>query len=201
MPEELLGALCAAYDELALAVLILSINGRILFANLAAKTMLEKSWPIRTVDGHVQVIVPAANTQLGKAIERLRQGGGGTQEHEFCLVRSSVEKSGAIGCLRLLQSMSGGEPAIAFFITETGQKNHYGLDGFAEAYSLSRAESRTLKALVETQTPANAAARLNVALSTVKSHIRKIFQKTNMSRQADLLRLVESCRTPFRRAE
>jgi DNA-binding CsgD family transcriptional regulator len=201
MPEELLGALCAAYDELALAVLILSMNGRILFANLTAKTMLEKCWPIRASDGHVQAIEPAANAQLRKAIENLGRADGEASEHEFCLVRSSAEKPGAIGCLRLLQSLSGGEPAIAFFITETGQKSHYGLDGFAEAYGLSKAEARTLKALVEAQTPANAAVRLNVALSTVKSHIRKIFQKTNISRQADLLRLVESCRTPFRKTE
>jgi len=201
MSEELLGALCAAYDELALAVLILSMSGRILFANLAAKAMLERSWPIRSVEGHVQALDPAANIELRKAIENLGRADGKAYEHEICLVRSSAEKPGAIGCLRLLQSLNETEPAIALFITETGQKSHYGLDGFASAYGLSKAEARTLKALVETQTPANAAAHMNVAISTVKSHIRKIFQKTNTCRQADLLRLVESCRTPFRKAE
>jgi DNA-binding CsgD family transcriptional regulator len=199
MTEELLGALCAAYDELALAILILSINGRILFANLAAKTMIENSWPIRALDGHIQAIEPRANAQLKKAIESLSRADGEAYEHEFCLATSSAQREGAIGCMRLLQSLSGGEPAIALFITETGQKSHYGLHGFADTYGLSKAEARTLKALVETQTPANAAIRLNVAISTVKSHIRKIFQKTNTSRQTELLRLVESCRTPFRK--
>ncbi len=87
--------------------------------------------------------------------------------------------------------------AVAIFITEAAEANHHGVDGLAEAFGLSKAETRTLKALAETQDPTEVAARLNIAHSTVKSHLRKIFQKTNTSRQADLLRLVECCRPRF----
>jgi DNA-binding CsgD family transcriptional regulator len=85
---------------------------------------------------------------------------------------------------------------------QPGQASHHGIDGLAEACGLlSNAETRILKALAETQDPTGAAVRLNLALSTVKSHLRKIFEKTNTSRQADLLRLVDCCRTPFRKSE
>ena len=117
-----------------------------------------------------------------------------------CLARPSADGPGAIAGLRPL-TFDDAEPAIALFIMQAGQTSHHGIDGLAEAFGLSKAEARILKALAETQDPAEAAVRLNLALSTVKSHLRKIFQKTSTSRQADLLRLVDSCRTPFRKSD
>jgi DNA-binding CsgD family transcriptional regulator len=201
MPEELLEVLCAAFDELGIAVLILSMSGRVLLANLAAKGMLNKSWPLRVVDGHLQAADQTTDAEIRHAIESLGQQNTNTNEYAVCLVKYSEEQCGALGCFRLLRLSGEAQPAIGLFITETRQQSHYSIDGFAEAYKLSKAEARTLKAFVETQAPAEAAARLNVAVSTVKSHIRKIFHKTNTSRQADLLRLVESCRTPFPSSE
>ncbi len=197
MPGKLLEVLGATFDELGIAVLILSTRGRILFANLAAKGMLDERGPLRVADGHLQAADPAMNAEILQAIEDLCRPNAETKEHAVCLAKHSAERPGAIGCLRLLRPPNEAEPAVALFITETRAQSHYGVDGFAEAYKLSKAEARTLKAFVETQAPAEAAVRLNVAVSTVKSHIRKIFLKTNTSRQADLLRLVESCRTPF----
>ncbi len=201
MSEELLEALCAACDELSLGILILSLRGRILFANLSAKAMIDRCWPIRALDGILQASEQEANGELKRIVESLSQGSDKAVEYEFCLVRSSAGQAGAIGCGRRRIPPTAGTSSIALFITETTQKCYHGINGFAEVYGLSKAETRTLKALVETQTPARAAAHLKVALSTVKSHIRKIFHKTNTARQAELLRLVEGCRTPFRQAE
>ena len=183
----------------AVAVLILSASGRILFANQAANSMLEEGWPIRLLDGCLQGKDRAVSAALRQAVElvSLSQQCEEARHYEVCLAQPSADRPGVIADLRPLTL--GTEPAIALFITQAGQTNHHGIDGLAEAYGLSKAETRTLKALVETQAPAEAAARLNIALSTVKSHLRKIFQKTNTSRQAELLRLVECCRMPFRK--
>jgi DNA-binding CsgD family transcriptional regulator len=201
MSNEYLEALCAAYDELSLGVVILSLSGRILFANAPARSMIDTRWPIRASDGHVQASEPEAHAEIGRFLESLKGRRAHAGEYEFCLARFSAGQGGAIGCFRLLNSSSGGDPALAFFITESQQSSHYGLNGFSQAYKLSKAETRTLKEFVETQSPARTGARLDIALSTVKSHIRKIFNKTGTSRQAELLRLVEGCRTPFRKAE
>jgi DNA-binding CsgD family transcriptional regulator len=122
--------------------------------------------------------------------------GADAAHYEVCLAEPSADRPGAIGDLRPL-TWEGAEPAVALFITQAGQASHHGIDGIAAAFGLSKAETRILKALAETQEPAEAATRLNIALSTVKSHLRKIFQKTNTSRQTDLLRLVDRSRTPF----
>jgi len=200
MSEPVLEALCVALNQLSVAVLILSAGGRILFANEAASAMLENGWPIRLLDGCLQGKDRGVSTALKQAIELVssRQQGEEVGHFEVCLAQPSADRPGVIADLRQL-TFDGAEPAIALFIMQAGQTHHHGIDGLAEAYGLSKAETRTLKALVETQGPAEAAAQLNIALSTVKSHLRKIFQKTNTSRQAELLRLVECCRMPFRK--
>lgn len=201
MSEAVFETLCVAFDQLSVAVLILSASGRILFANRAASTMLEAGWPIRLLDGCLQGKDRSVSAALKQAIELVssRQQSAEACHYEVCLAQPSADRPGAIADLRPL-TQDGAEPVIALFITQAGQANHHGIDGFAEAYGLSKAETRILKALVDTQGPAEAAALLNIALSTVKSHLRKIFQKTNTSRQAELLRLVECCRLPFRKS-
>ena len=202
MSQSVFEALRATFDQLSVAVLILSASGRILFANREASFMLEAGWPIRLLDGCLQGKDRRVSAALKKAIEFVgsRQHGAEAHHDEVCLAKPSAERRGAIAQLRAL-TLDDAEPAIALFIVQPGQPNHHGIDGLAEAYGLSKAETRILKALMETEGPAEAAARLNIALSTVKSHLRKIFQKTSTSRQADLLRLVERARTPFRKSD
>ena len=163
--------------------------------------MLETGWPIRLLDGCLQGKDRNVTASLKRAMELASQSPQDAEAHdqEVCLAQPSAERSGAIAYLRPL-GVSGAEPAIALFVMQSGEASQYGIDGLAEAYGLSKAETQILKALIETQTTAEAAVRLNIALSTVKSHLRKIFQKTNTSRQADLLRLVECFRTPFRKS-
>lgn len=201
MCEPVFQVLCAALDQLNAAILILTASGRILFANRQAKVMLETGWPIRLLDGCLQGKDRNVTASLKRAMELASQSPQDAEAHdqEVCLAQPSAERSGAIAYLRPL-GVSGAEPAIALFVMQSGEASQYGIDGLAEAYGLSKAETRILKALIETQTTAEAAVRLNIALSTVKSHLRKIFQKTNTSRQADLLRLVECFRTPFRKS-
>jgi DNA-binding CsgD family transcriptional regulator len=203
MSDAIFEALCATFDQLGLAVCILSEGGRVLFANRRAQAMFEKGWPVGLADGCLQGRDRAVSAELKRLIEALGSASPDTdvQEYELCLAQSSEEQKGAMGCLRRLTEAQGAETTIALFVAETGQTSQYGIDGFAAAYELSKAETRILKAFVEVQTPAEAAARLNIAPSTVKSHLRKIFHKTNTSRQAELLRLVECCRTPFRKSE
>ena len=202
MSEPVLGALCAAFDQLSVAVLILSASGRILFANRAANDMLEAGWPIRLLDGCLQGNDRSVSGALKQAVELVSSSEQGAEAgaYEVCLAHMSADQPGAIAELRPL-AFNDAEPAIALFIVEGGQTSHHGMDGLAEAFGLSKAETRSLKALAETQDPAEAAVQLNLSLSTVKSHLRKIFQKTNMSRQADLVRLVDCCRTPFRKRD
>jgi DNA-binding CsgD family transcriptional regulator len=197
----MLEALSAAFDQLGLAIVILSTSGGILLANDLARAMIENGGPIRVVDGRLQAKDYAANAELMRAIAALAQPGFEGREHHLCLARASEHEQAALGCLRPLAITDGQAAALALFIADPSQSNHYAIEALGRAYGLSKAETRTLRALAETDGIPDAAARLQITVATVKSHLRKIFRKTKTSRQVDLVRLVECCRTPFRRLE
>ncbi|HWJ17293.1 MAG TPA: PAS domain-containing protein, partial [Geobacterales bacterium] len=69
MSEPVFEALCVAFDQLSVAVLILSASGRILFANQAASAMLEEGWPIRLLDGCLQGKDRGVSAALKQTIE------------------------------------------------------------------------------------------------------------------------------------
>ena len=59
-------------------------------------------------------------------------------------------------------------------------------------YDLTPAEVRVFESVVAGATPAEIAARLGLAPSTVKTHLLRVFDKTGCRRQADLVRLASS---------
>ena len=60
----------------------------------------------------------------------------------------------------------------------------------ARLFGLTRAESALAVALAEGRTPDEYAAEADVAISTVRTHLRAVFDKTYTRRQADLVRLL-----------
>jgi DNA-binding CsgD family transcriptional regulator len=61
-----------------------------------------------------------------------------------------------------------------------------------EAYGLTQAEARVALAASSGTTIAETAEQLGLSSNTVKTHLRKVFDKTGVSRQAELVRLVAS---------
>lgn len=63
-----------------------------------------------------------------------------------------------------------------------------------ELFDLSRAEMRVLLLLLEGCSAADMTQRTGTSMATVRSHIRSIFGKTEVTRQIDLMRLLRSVR-------
>lgn len=61
-----------------------------------------------------------------------------------------------------------------------------------DLFGLTAAEARVARFVADGLTPAEVAQRLMVAVSTIRSHLKVIFSKTGMRRQADLSRLITS---------
>ena len=63
-------------------------------------------------------------------------------------------------------------------------------EAFAKLFGLTPAELDVLSTLAAGRAPQEVADQLDIALSTVKSHLHKIFEKTGTLRQPDLVRLL-----------
>ena len=60
----------------------------------------------------------------------------------------------------------------------------------AEAYHLTAAECRVLREIVQGSGLVDTARTLRVAVSTARTHLQHIFEKTTVKSQAELVRLV-----------
>jgi len=66
----------------------------------------------------------------------------------------------------------------------------------AQLFGLSSSETRVFDLIVEGLTPAETAKRLGIGVSTVRTHLLHIFDKTGVRRQADLVRLAAGLALP-----
>ena len=71
-------------------------------------------------------------------------------------------------------------------------------EAFARLYRLTGAELRVLLALAQGLGGKEAADMLGIGEPTVRTHLQRIFAKTDTSRQADLLRLLHNSTPPIR---
>jgi DNA-binding CsgD family transcriptional regulator len=64
-------------------------------------------------------------------------------------------------------------------------------------YKLTPMELRVLLAIVDIGGVPEVAASLGVAATTIKTHLSRLFEKTGVGRQADLVKLVAGFSTPL----
>jgi DNA-binding CsgD family transcriptional regulator len=96
---------------------------------------------------------------------------------------------------------SGGarQPKAAVFITDPEREFESG-EYVAQRFKLTPAETKLTTALMCGKTLKEAAEEFSVTFNTVRSQLQKIFEKTETTRQADLVRLVSNSRFQFRRS-
>ena len=66
-----------------------------------------------------------------------------------------------------------------------------------EMYNLTPTELRVLHAIVDVGGVPEVAASFGVAATTIKTHLSRLFEKTGVGRQADLVKLVAGFATPL----
>lgn len=177
------------------------VDGRmhVLHANRVAQTMFAKGDPIATRNGRFTLSDHTAERALETAVAQCasdevllshrsgtgvafrRQDGTAWVVHVLPLKRrrSALDQSTQV--------------VVALFIVKANRPIEQMPSAMLDMlYELTPAEAQVFALIVEGLTPAGAAARLGIAISTVKSHLNHVFQKTGTRRQADLARLALS---------
>lgn len=180
-------------DQLRCGVVLTDAEGRMLHANRSAEDMLRRGDPIRAVGGALQARVPSAARELRSAIRIAGED------------EARVDKAGL--AIRLIRPeappvfahvlpMNGGNlrtrlspAAVAAVFIGAVPDERDGANAMAAAYGLTPAETRVLASLLAGHTLAETAVGLGIAATTAKTHLKNIFLKTGVSRQADLIRL------------
>jgi DNA-binding CsgD family transcriptional regulator len=199
MTGALLGALCAAFDQLEAGFVAVLASGEILFANSSARDMMDRGWPIRMQDGVLQGDGRTATEALSKALRRASEPRSAPFRGGCLDVCLASEQGAAVAALKPLPLKANGGCFVAVFVTPIES-----LDGraatpcVAECFGLTPTETKILRHLLSGGAVAEAADAFNIAQNTVKSHLQSIFAKMKSPRQPHLIKLVNDLRRPLR---
>jgi DNA-binding CsgD family transcriptional regulator/PAS domain-containing protein len=190
-------------DGLSAGMILVDAHGRIVHANAAGNAILEAADFLRTVCGRLVVSDPSTNAALREILVAADAGDAvlGTRGIALPLTAHDGERhvahvlpltSGArrIACLAY-------NAVAALFIRKATLEAFAPPAVIGEMYRLTPTELRVLLAIVDIGGVPEVAAALGVAVTTIKTHLSRLFEKTGVARQADLVKLVAGFSTPL----
>ncbi|WP_237480700.1 helix-turn-helix transcriptional regulator [Lichenibacterium dinghuense] len=186
-------------DTLSAPVLLVAADLRLIHANPAAKEMLAAADLIRVRGGVVSSTVGGVTKALAVAVTQAK-----TDESAMARRGLGIPVSrhgGGKAALHVLPLRLGrmavdGGAAAAVFVARTDDPFVPPTEVVSALFGFTPAESRIFDQIVTGRTVDEAAAALDVELSTVKTHLQRIFSKTGVRRQGDLLRIAVSLAVP-----
>lgn len=189
-------AVTGALERLPLAVIFLDRRCRVIEMNQSARRIVEAGDGLKLERGVLVALDTRAEVQLQQMIfgaaaldsGRLLQHGGAL----------SLPRSGGRHPLSAMVAPTGvtgifpgsRSARVVVLIEEPARRSTGPLAAFAKIHKLSPAESGLAARLVGGMSLRQAAAALGVSEHTVRSHLKRVFVKTGVRRQAELVRRV-----------
>jgi DNA-binding CsgD family transcriptional regulator len=178
-------------DQLSVGIVLVDRNARVIFANAAAKSLSAENGQLR-LDG--SVTTTSSTRHLGELIRSVL---GSTAVRTMSLPPSHSGRP-----LTVLVSSVRGEglnrsdvsslrnTAALVVLCDPDRPAQIPPGWVMDAYGLTMAEARVALAMSMGTTTSGTARRLRLSPNTVKTHLRRVYEKTGTHRQAELSRLM-----------
>jgi DNA-binding CsgD family transcriptional regulator len=186
-PETAIQIALRYFECLPKATLLLRPDGAIERANAAARAVLLERHCLRIACGRVVGFAGKASEPFADAWTRCLFGrvsrvvvtmlAGGAQMWQVELTPMHVDSATPPADLLLMATVL---PPV---------RPERGIVALARIFGMTCAEARVLAHLADDRTPAEISAALGVSMTTVRTHLQSLFQKTGCRRQPELVRL------------
>lgn len=179
--------LTAGFDRVAHAVLMIDAYGRVLFANRAAERVLAQADGLDVGPGGLRAATTTQTSDLRRLValattkDRLARQGGA-----LLIDRPSMRRPFQV----LISPLRHSGTAMVLVI-DPERKPADSAQRLASLYKLTPAETQVAREIAKGEGLPGVANRLGVLLSTVRTHLHHVFEKTATTRQAELVRLLE----------
>lgn len=171
--DDIGAAFAVLLDEMAHGVVVVSVQGRVLHANQLARLELARRHTIAMHQGHVQ----AGDTPQSRALlQAVAKAGNGRRS--MLILRSEAGASLSVAVLPLRTDSNGQAASVALVFSRAAVCDPLMLCFFARTHGLTNCEEQVLGILCQGYSAPEIALQLNVAVSTVRSHVRSLCAKT-----------------------
>jgi DNA-binding CsgD family transcriptional regulator len=194
-------ALGRTLDMLSAGVVLVAEDVEILFANRIASRMIKDAAPIRSADGKLSLADSQTSARLRKLVGAAARNDAEIGDEGIGLAITGHDGSPATAhvlpiAFGNLRSRLLPRGAAAVFVASEENHPSSNLQPVAEAFGLSQAETRVLQRVILGDTLSEAALALGVSHNTVRTHLSRIFAKTQTQRQSSLIALVQRLTPP-----
>lgn len=176
--------LSAALDELDYGMVLLLDGLRILHINEVARLELDDCHPLQLEDGELRARAARDVAPLQEAVT-----GAATRGFRRLLTLGKEAQRTSVSVVPL-EATGGGKRAVLIVLGKRSVCESLSVQGFARSHGLTSAETRVLVELCDGAPPTKVASAFGVAISTVRSQIGSMRQKTGAGSIRALVRQV-----------
>ena len=169
-------ALVLLMDELAHAVLVTTVEGRLLHANLAARHELGRARVLELRHQALHASTPAGSRVLHAALAKVAQG-----KRSLIGLPPAEGSVVTVAVLPLKGEERGRLPNAALLFARESVCEALMLCFFARSHALTATEEHVLGILCQGFSAPQVAAQMDLAVSTIRSHVRSLCAKTRSS--------------------
>lgn len=192
-------------DGLDVGLCLVDAEARLIHANTAGQDMIEARDILHEIRGHLAACDPTVNRTLQDFFAAAGQ------ENAFLgadgIALPMIGRDGKRHVAHALPLTSGARrrggvaysAVAALFVRRAALMLPSRSEVIGKAFKLTPTELRVMLAIVERGGVPEVAAALGVANTTIKTHVRRLFEKTGAARQADFVKLVAGYATPLRK--
>jgi DNA-binding CsgD family transcriptional regulator len=182
-------------DGLSPAIFLIDADGLIVHGNAAGRAVLDKGDLLRGIHGRLTAIDPQIDQALHAAFVAINKDAetGGKGRAFPMKGRAGERYVGHVLPLTAGENRKAGAASnavAALFVRKAELEAEPSSEVIGRTYKLTPTELRVLRAIVNVGGVRQVAGNLGVADTTIKTHLGRLFEKTGVSRQADLVKLV-----------
>ncbi len=185
----------AALERVAAAVVLVTAEGKIVFANQAADELFNSKQILISRRGVAGAVDAVADRLLREAFAAAEHGDAALGLKGIDIPLTDTDGRHHIANVLSIapdtQRVSDAGMAVAaLFVRRIALSSQSPLEAAGRRYQLTPSELRVLGAVLEAGSVDDMAERLGVSKATVKTHLNHLLAKTGARRQTDLIRLV-----------
>lgn len=185
-----------ALDRLSVGAIVLDERGRVTAQNAVAARVLSARDGLEVVDATLRASADAGRAAFAATLAEARATEPGTRGASLRLV--SLERGGgkaALGVAVCPMRFGGGldgrpRHGVAVFLRDPDTSLGVDAPALVALFGLTPAEAKLALELVKGRSLEQSATILDIRYNTARAHLRSIFAKTGVTRQAELVRVV-----------